>query len=294
MMIDLMLPYWGDPDLLFRTVDSVRAQTDPRWRLTVLDDGYPDPRVADFFAGVRDDRIRYVRREENAGIVANFRASVRQSQAEYLTVLGSDDLLEPGYVAHVHEVIARHPGADIIQPGVVVIDAEGTPYRPLADRIKHAIAPRTDHGDVELQGERLATSLVRGNWLYWPSLVFRREAIARHDFRDDLPIILDLAILLDLVFDGATLVATGAPVFRYRRHRASASQTSLLSGRRFDDERRFYAEVAARAAGAGWSTTARAARARLLSRLHALTELPRVLREGSPAGRSAALRHILR
>ena len=292
--IDLMLPYWGDPDLLFRTVDSVRAQTDGRWRLTILDDAYPDPRVAEHFAQEQDARIRYERRDANAGIVANFRKSVQQATADHLVVLGSDDLLEPGYIAHIHDVLTRHPEADIIQPGVVVIGADGEPVAPLVDRIKGLIAPRTDRGEVELHGEALAASLIRGNWLYWPSLVFRREAIARHDFRDDLPIILDLAILLDLVFDGATLVATGKPVFRYRRHRASASQTSLLSGRRFDDERRFYRETASRAAAAGWPTAARAARARVLSRLHAVTELPRVLRHGSADGRRAAVRHVLR
>jgi len=289
-----MLPFWGEPELLFATVASVRAQDDPRWRLTVIDDGYPDPQVAEHFASVDDPRIEYVRRERNAGIVENFRASVARAQAEYLTVLGSDDLLHPDYVSHIHATVQRHPGVDVIQPGVVVIDAAGRRHEPLVDRVKRALAPRTSHGDVTMRGEALATSLVRGDWLYWPSLAFKTTSIQAHDFRDDLPIILDLAILLDLVFEGATLVATGDKVFSYRRHRASASQTSLLDGRRFEDERRFYQEVAQRAGDAHWRSTERAARRRVLSRLHAVAELPHVVRHGTAAGRAAAVRHIFR
>lgn len=176
-----------------------------------------------------------------------------------------------------------------------VIDAAGTPTLPLVDRVKQRVlAPRAAQRPVTLTGEPLATSLIRGDWLYWPSLVFRTETIASVDFRDDLPIILDLALLMDLAFRDASLVALAEPVFAYRRHTESASQTSLLTGRRFDDERRFYGETARAARDRGWNRTARAARVRLISRLHAVTELPVVMRRGSRDGVRAALRHIFR
>ena len=46
-------------------------------------------------------------------------------------------------------------------------------YRGLADRVKrHVYAPRGP-GETVLYGEPLATSLLRGNWLYFPSLAWR-------------------------------------------------------------------------------------------------------------------------
>ncbi|MEU1972503.1 glycosyltransferase [Microbacterium sp. NPDC019599] len=293
MTVDILIPFWGDPGLLFDTVDSVFAQTDDDWTLTVIDDAYPDETVPARFAAMDDPRVTYVRHEHNEGIVAGFRECVARGRSEWLVVLGCDDLLHPRYVELVHRTAAAHPGADIIQPGVQVIDSDGRPSAPLADRVKRMLAPSTRAGDAVLRGEALATSLTRGNWLYWPSLAFRTATIQRHDFRDDLPIILDLAILLDIAFDGGTLVFTPELAFSYRRHSASASQTSLLDGRRFSDERRYYGEIAARSAAAGWRSTARAARWRPFSRLHAATELPRVLRHGSAAGRRAAFAHIL-
>lgn len=295
MTIDIMLPFWGDPSLLRRTVESVRAQDDDDWRLTVIDDAYPDDTVAEYFARIDDPRIRYIRNAENVGIIENFRASVRLATADHLTVLGSDDLLMPGYVSAVRRAWERHPDAAVVQPGVRVIDEHGAPALPLADRVKQRmLRPDTRAHDVELRGEALATSLTRGNWLYWPSLAFRTDAIRAHEFRDDLPIVLDLAILLDIAFAGGSLVVIDDEAFAYRRHGASASQRTLLDGSRFADDRRFFGEVAQRASARGWTSTARAARLRLFSRLHAVTAAPTVLRHGSRDGRRALWTHILR
>lgn len=295
MTIDIMLPFWGDPLLLRQTVESVLGQTDPEWRLTVIDDAYPDPTVAEYFAQLDDPRVRYVRNDVNVGIIENFRASVRLAAADHLVVLGSDDLLLPGYVAALRDAVRRHPDAAVFQPGVQVIDENGAPSLPLVDRVKQRmLRPDTRTGDAVLSDERLATSLTQGNWLYWPSLLFRTEAIRAHEFRDDLPIVLDLAILLDIAFAGGSLVVIDDEVFAYRRHTESASQKAILDGSRFTDDRRFFLETARRADTRGWRSTARAARARLFARLHALTTVPTVLRRGDAAGRRALWRHILR
>jgi glycosyltransferase involved in cell wall biosynthesis len=295
MTIDIMLPFWGDPLLLRQTVESVLGQTDPEWRLTVIDDAYPDPSVAEYFAQLDDPRVRYVRNDVNVGIIENFRASVRLATADHLVVLGSDDLLLPGYVAALRDAVRRHPDAAVFQPGVQVIDENGAPSLPLVDRVKQRmLRPDTRTGDAVLSDERLATSLTQGNWLYWPSLLFRTEAIRAHEFRDDLPIVLDLAILLDIAFAGGSLVVIDDEVFAYRRHTESASQKAILDGSRFTDDRRFFLETARRADARGWRSTARAARARLFARLHALTTVPTVLRRGDAAGRRALWRHILR
>ncbi|UPL15220.1 glycosyltransferase family 2 protein [Microbacterium galbinum] len=295
MTIDIMLPFWGDPLLLRQTVESVLGQTDPEWRLTVIDDAYPDPTVAEYFAQLDDPRVRYVRNDVNVGIIENFRASVRLATADHLVVLGSDDLLLPGYVAALRDAVRRHPDAAVFQPGVQVIDENGAPSLPLVDRVKQRmLRPDTRTGDAVLSDERLATSLTQGNWLYWPSLLFRTEAIRAHEFRDDLPIVLDLAILLDIAFAGGSLVVIDDEVFAYRRHTESASQKAILDGSRFTDDRRFFLETARRADTRGWRSTARAARARLFARLHALTTVPTVLRRGDAAGRRALWRHILR
>jgi hypothetical protein len=121
-------------------------------------------------------------------------------------------------------------------------------------------------------------SLMRGNWLYWPSLAFEGSAVARHSFRSDLPIILDLAFVMDMVLEGAELVVLDTETFCYRRHDDSASSVSSQQGSRFDDEKLFYREMVARLESHGWNRAAGVARRRVISRLHELSLAPGAVR----------------
>ncbi|MDR2323373.1 glycosyltransferase [Microbacterium sp. NPDC089698] len=293
MTLEIFCPFWGDPDLLFETVDSVRAQRNGDWRLIVIDDCYPDESVAGRFARIDDERITYVRNEKNLGITENYREAIRRASTPHIAILGCDDLMHPNYVDVVLQAIADAPQADVIQPGVLVIDEHGTVVSPLVDRVKQGLlAPKTKGTTAVLSGQEMATSLIRGDWLYWPSLVFRTETLKRIDFREGLPIIQDLALLMDIAFDGGTLVYTPEVAFSYRRHGSSASQKTLMDGRRFRDERTYYRTARSLAKTKRWSRTARVAAVRLMSRLHAVTELPGVIRHGNRAALKSTLAHI--
>ncbi|MFJ4016222.1 glycosyltransferase [Microbacterium sp.] len=292
MTYEIFVPFWGDPEQLYETVESVRAQTDPDWRLTVIDDCYPDDSVAAHFDEELDERIIYTRNEHNIGITENFRESVRRASGDFVTILGCDDLLHPNYVAVVRAAARAVPHADVIQPGVQVIDERGAVVLPLVDRIKQRLLTPKGQGITVFNGPDMATTLIRGNWLYWPSLSLRVETLRRIDFTDDLAVIQDLALLMDIAFDGGTLAYTPPLAFSYRRHLASASQKTLLDGSRFLDERRYYRIARRSAAARGWSRTARTARVRLMSRLHGIAALPLVLRHGTARGVRSALAHV--
>ncbi len=293
MTIEIFVPFWGDPALLYATIDSVRAQRDQEWRLIVIDDCYPDETVPAYFAALDDSRITYVRNEVNLGITENYREAIRRASTEHIVILGCDDLLHPDYLTVIRRTIAAVPHADVIQPGVVVIDEHSTVISPLVDKVKQRLlAPRGRDGIAVLTGEQMATSLIRGDWLYWPSLAFRTSTLKRIDFRDGLPIIQDLALLMDIAFEGGTLAYNPTVAFSYRRHGGSASQKTLLDGRRFRDERTYYAQARDLATSHAWRRTAQTARLRVMSRLHGVTELPGVLRNGTPAGIQSTLAHI--
>ena len=291
--VDIVIPFWGEPHLLYETVESVLEQSVRDWRLVVLDDCYPDASVREWFAALGDSRVTYVRNDKNLGITENYREAIRRAEAEYLLILGCDDLLHPNYLELVTATLLAVPDADVVQPGVVVIDEAGRPVRPLVDRVKRGLlTPRAGNGVSVLKGERMATSLIRGNWLYWPSLTFRTATLRRIDFREGLPIIQDLALLMDIAFDEGVLAYTPVMAFSYRRHGGSASQKTLLDGRRFRDERSYYRQARSLAQAKGWRRTARSARVRLMSRLHGVAELPGVIRHGSRAGLQSTIAHI--
>ncbi|MEU0556168.1 glycosyltransferase family 2 protein [Dactylosporangium sp. NPDC006015] len=284
-MLDIMLPHYGDVELLKLAVNSVIAQTDDRWQLTVLDDSTTEG-IPEWFAALGHERVTYRRNPTNLGVTGNFQQCVDLATEPFMVIMGCDDVMLPNYVASVHALVDAHPDAVLIQPGVEVIDARGEVVRTLADSTKRRVyAPKID-GTVVMSGEELAVSLLRGNWLYFPSLCWRTSQVQAVGFDQSLKVIQDLALILELVTRGGTLVATDVVSFRYRRHGSSLSSSSAVTGGRFSEARDFFLAAAARMDAHGWHRAAKAARWRLSSRIHALTMVPAAAkqRSGSSVG----------
>jgi glycosyltransferase involved in cell wall biosynthesis len=289
--IEIFMPFYGDPGLLREAVESVLAQDDDAWRLVVVDDCYPDPAAGEWVATMADPRVSYVRNDVNLGVSGTFQRCLDLSTASWLTIMGCDDRLRPGYVSRVRALIADHPDVQYVQPGVVVIDDAGRPSTPLPDRIKDRYRPAID-GPTELGGEALVRSLARGNWTYFPSICWRRDAVAEVGFRPELEVVLDLALQLALLLERGTMVLDGEPVFEYRRHAKSVSSWTAADGTRFAEEKALLLRTAQAAHALGWRRAARAARWHLSSRLNAATRLPAALRSMRPAALDPLLRHI--
>lgn len=293
MTVHVLIPFYGDLGLLQEAVRSVLAQQDPRWLLTVVDDRYPDPAVAVWFQEAVDDpRVRYVRNEVNLGANRNFQRCLDLAEAEHITILGGDDLLMPHYIGVVLAAFAAEPGAAMVQPGVSVVDASGEPRRTLTDSIKSALAGGGRRHRVR-GGERLATSLLHGDWLYFPALCWHTDTARRAGFTPGLDTIMDLSLILDIVTEGGTLVTVPTPAFWYRRHAASESSWRATGGSRFAEERDFFLATAKRYEHRGWPRAARAARWHLTSRLHALSLLPRAVARRERSSAAALLGHAV-
>ncbi len=275
--IDVTLPYYGDVALMKLAVRSVLAQNYRDWRLIVVDDGYPDPEPARWFAALRDPRVSYLRNPANLGANGNYRRCLELTSAPLMLMMGADDVMLPDHLQVVTDVFAQHPAATVVHTGVRVIDDNGTLVRPLGDRMKTFYAPSGDRRSV-LTGEHMAVSLLRGNWTYFPSMAWRTDAVRAVGFRTGLDVVQDLALLLDLAMAGGSLVSDPAVTFHYRRHSEQDSSVRALDGRRFDEERDFFVREAAVFAARGWTRAARVARWHLSSRLNAVTLLPRAVR----------------
>lgn len=291
-MLDIYIPFWGEPALLYQAVDSVLAQTSDRWRLTIIDDAYPDMSVADHFAAIADGRLRYRRLTNNEGVTANFQRCVDDATADYVCIMGCDDVMLPHYVQVICDAIGRNRQADIIQPGVQAIDSTGAVVLPLADRAKRIRALPRRGREAMIAGRGLAESMLYGDWLYWPSLTFRTSAIRGFRFREDLPFTQDLALIVDMAFAGASLLYTPEVCFSYRRHAASVSARDLVDGPRLADERRYFRSAARQARQHRAWRAALAAVLHPKSRVLAATLLPQAMRARNLVATRRLLRHI--
>jgi len=291
MLFDILMPFYGRVDQFKLAVESVLAQTDSNWRLTVVDDQYPDGSAAEWLLARKDGRIRYVRNDINLGVSGNFRQCVDLMQAEYGVIMGCDDVMLPNYVSRVRTLLDQYPTASIVQPGVSVIDDSGELVRPLADRVKHLYRPNGLKPAL-LQGQYLAASLSRGNWAYFPSLVWRTETIKKYGFRADLEVALDLALLLEITAGGGSLVLDDEVVFHYRRHKSSVSAVTAIDGTRFVEEKKVLESASAVFTSLGWAHASRVAGFHVSSRLNALSLLPTSLRSRRAGDTRLLISHI--
>lgn len=265
---EVLLPFYGALDPFKEAVRSVLSQEQGELTLLVVEDGPQGFDTAGWLKSLRDDRIRYVKNPERLGIAGTFQCALDESVADHVVFLGCDDIMLPNYLQCVRTALAQFPDADVVQPGVRIIDADGRAVTPLVDRVKATLRPRV-HRPTLLANEQLSARLMHGNWTYFPSICWRSETIRQYGFRPDLPTLLDLALLTDVLVGGGRFVLSPQVAFEYRRHVASASARSAADQTRFSEEKRFHQEVAAGFTQMGWKCAAAAARLRLTSRSHA-------------------------
>lgn len=114
-----------------RCVESVRAQTYPRWELCLCDDGSEDPQLAAYLRSLTEDpRIRVGFREANGGISAATNDALAMARGDFVALLDNDDELVEIALEYMADAIAAHPRADVLYSDEDKLDAEGLPCQP--------------------------------------------------------------------------------------------------------------------------------------------------------------------
>ena len=139
--IAIMMPAYNAAAYLAQAIESVVAQTFPRWTLTIVDDGSTDDTasIAEEFAE-SDERI-HLRRQPNAGVSAarNHGYAMVPREIERILFLDADDELEPGALETLGIELTASPDASaayglarfIDECGVLVSPGELEDYQRL-------------------------------------------------------------------------------------------------------------------------------------------------------------------
>jgi glycosyltransferase involved in cell wall biosynthesis len=126
------------------------------------------PEVVRSFA---DDRIEYVRSERNIGAVGNFNRLIALAETDFLVLLPDDDLLGPGYLAAVVEVLNRYPNVGLVHSAFDIIDAQS--------RVIRRAKPTRSRASVRIESRDLALErLMARRWgICFSSVAYRTGAV---------------------------------------------------------------------------------------------------------------------
>jgi glycosyltransferase involved in cell wall biosynthesis len=173
----VQIPSYARAQWLGETIASALAQTYTDLVVEVHDDATPDDSVERVVARFDDPRLRYIRYDENSGIVGNFTRSLLGASTEYVIQLGDDDVAAPTLVEKTVAALDAYPSAGMAHSRFSLIDAAGdvlvadenwlgTPSPPLED------------------GETFITrSMLHGSRVCTSTALIRRSAVPEDGFR---------------------------------------------------------------------------------------------------------------
>ena len=100
------MPTYGHAHFISRAIRSVIDQALTRWELIIVDDGSPDDTALVVYPFLSDSRIRYVRLEQNVGLGAALNVGLVRARGDFIGYLPSDDVLYPGHISSLVELLA--------------------------------------------------------------------------------------------------------------------------------------------------------------------------------------------
>ncbi len=263
------IPFYSGLDFLRRTLDSLLAQSDPRWRAFVSDDS-PDPltgqQVEQLVGSLRDARITYHRNPRSLGISGNWNRCLDLAETDLVTVLHADDELLPAYCGNMRAAAERHPSAVAFYCRAEIVGSDSQRVFDLPEMVKSFINPST-RKEVLLAGEPGFRALLWGNFIICPSICFRKRLLGARRF-SSRRFVLDWDMTTQLVLDGDTLVGLPDRGLRYRRHTDSATSQLTRNQQRFLEESDYYDRMLPIARARGWDRCVRLCEHRAILRLN--------------------------
>ncbi len=93
-LVSIIMPSWNTGGFIAESIESVISQTYKKWELIIVDDCSTDD-TDKVVASFHDERIIYLKNENNSGAALTRNRAIREAQGEWIAFLDSDDLWTP-------------------------------------------------------------------------------------------------------------------------------------------------------------------------------------------------------
>ena len=270
-MLTFAIPYHSRPDLLYKTLLSLSKQSSNKWTAFICDDSGTND-ITSVLTDFSELPISHVRNSSSQGISANWNFCTAHVETEYFTLLHADDELETDYTSHMLELATQFPEATLYYCRVTVIGQSGNHIFSFPDLVKSFIAGRTD-SITFLSGEKAACRLLSGNFIFCPSVMYRKSVFPTTGFDTSYSQVMDLDLFMRLLLTGHTFIGSPQKLYRYRRHKNNLTSLQTSSLLRFKEEVRLYSSLVGQCDHLGWKAAVRKAKSKRIIKMHLLYRL---------------------
>ena len=133
-LVSICIPVFNGENYLLECINSALNQNYTNFEILILDNCSTDS-TAEISTSINDERVIYIKNNENIGAINNFSKCIDEAKGEYFVLLPHDDLLLPNFVStYVKQMEEESIG--LVYSSVKVINAQG---RHLYSRVTHKI-----------------------------------------------------------------------------------------------------------------------------------------------------------
>lgn len=137
--VSVIMPAYNAEKYIAEAIDSILAQTFHDFEFIILNDCSKD-RTEEIILSYKDDRIVYLKNEQNLGVAATLNKGLAAAKGEYIARMDADDISLPERFACQVVFLDETPKVAVLGTAVETFDEYGNtfrnPYRPDAAQIK--------------------------------------------------------------------------------------------------------------------------------------------------------------
>lgn len=170
--VSVILPTFNRTRSLAAAMMSVLTQSYEELELIVVDDGSSED-VEGLVRGIRDERVRYVRRQKNGGAAAARNTGLAEATGNFIAFQDSDDIWLPGKLMRQVGLFSTLPAHVGVVSGAKIIYGRDASFNYGAAKVAYAPSPE---GRLKLDEDQLG-HLLSENRISLQNALFRRDCL---------------------------------------------------------------------------------------------------------------------
>ena len=169
--VSVVIPTYNRAHLIGRSIRSVLSQTYQDFEIIVVDDASTD-NTEEVLRSLGNERIRYIRHEQNKGANAARNTGIKAARGKYIAFQDSDDIWLPDKLEKQMNVFkAALPNVGVVYTGCIRVFGNNIYYFPSSQFIKK-------DGDIHQQ-------LLIGNFIGTQSIIAPKEYLEKVGMFDE-------------------------------------------------------------------------------------------------------------
>ena len=208
-LISVIMPSYNHERFISEAIESVLNQTFTDLEFVIIDDASKDKskEIIKVYEE-KDSRIRAFFHSENKGIARTTNDGIERVKGEFIAFIDSDDIWAIDKLKKQAKVLEKNDDLIVWSEGEI-IDATGSPLGELFTQ-RHNASKKKKSGDI-------FEELLKGNFIFGSSLIFKRENIGDIRFDERLKYLNDYKFMVNLA-RRYKYYFIQEPLARYRIH----------------------------------------------------------------------------